>query len=116
VALHEGTNAQYEPGSLQVRPCAVQSSHESPAAPHAVLALPDRQNPRASQQPPQLVGSHGGVVEPAHLPAVQAKPVAEQMAQTPPPTPHASSSEPSRQRPSGSQQPAHEAWQEGAVP
>jgi hypothetical protein len=93
----------------------VQFSQVSPSLPHAAFALPGRQTPRASQQPPQVVASQAGVA-PAHLPAVQAKPSVEQTEQVPPLAPHASSSDPSRQRPSASQQPEHVAAHDGAAP
>lgn len=115
VGLHEGMNAQYDPGSLHVRPCVVQFSHDAPAVPQTVLAVPARQTPFASQQPPQLVASHAGCMPP-HLPSVHAEPLAEQTAHAPPPMPQASISLPRRHRPSESQQPAHDAAHDGAVP
>jgi hypothetical protein len=115
VALHGGTNAQYEPGSLQARPSAVQFSHAAPAAPHTEFVVPGRHTPFASQHPPQVMALHA-VTTPPHLPLVHADPDAEQMAQAPPPMPQASVSLPSRQRPRVSQQPAQVAAHVGAVP
>ena len=69
-------NAQYDPGSEQVRPAALQSSHAAPAMPQALFAVPARQVPALSQQPPHVDALHTGGA-PTHLPPVQAEPTVE---------------------------------------
>jgi hypothetical protein len=108
-------NAQYDPGSLQLRPSLWQSSQPAPAAPHATFDVPGLQSPFASQQPPQVVASHLGS-GPPHLPIVQAAPFAEHTLHVPPPMPHASLSLPSLHRPRESQHPAQDMAHVGGVP
>jgi hypothetical protein len=115
VGLQEGMNAQYEPGSLQLRPSRVQFSQAAPAVPHAAFVVPGRQISFASQHPPQVVALHG-VSGPPHLPMVHAALLAEHTLHMPPPMPQASVSLPSRQRPRESQHPAQDMAQAGGVP
>jgi len=108
-------NAQYEPGSLHERLSAVQFSQAAPAVPQAAFVVPGRQMPLKSQHPPHVVASHT-CSGPPHLPMKHAALLAEHTLHTPPPTPQASISLPSRQRPSESQQPAQDMAHDGAVP
>jgi hypothetical protein len=115
VGLHEGMNAQYEPGSLQLRPSLVQFSQAAPAVPQAEFAVPGRQMSFTSQHPPQVVALHT-INGPPHLPMVHAALLAEHTLHSPPPIPQASISLPRRQRPSESQHPAQDMEHAGGVP
>jgi hypothetical protein len=116
VALQDGMKAQYDPGSLHFLPSPAQFSQEAPAFPQSALAVPGRQTPEASQQPPQVVESHGGNGLKHRPPTSHPRPMAEHTVHALPFTPQASVSSPARQRPRESQQPLHEAWHAGAVP